>query len=559
MEMKGLSKRKWLFAFAAVLAIGVVLRIPGLADPFWIDEVISVETAALDLASLFQRVGFADLHPPLYYLLLSFWTWVFGNSEISARMLSLLVAAGTLVLVYRWAHSRYGHWQAVAATLLLALSTFHIHYSVEVRSYGLLAFLAIATLYMADRVTTGESPRRLHWASLVALESALLLTHYYAVVPVLAANLYFFTFRPAQRSRVFAWVLSQGMCLALLGLWLPLILVQYFHLPSAMFAHLGRSDVARMTLLALGPAPVHPSQIVAWFSSGLLLTAAAGGVLLDLKRSKAAPTRTPDHSRFFLSVGESRTVVLLLCLLLAAPMFTVAFIEGSEATLPLLLQELPLAYALLFLAVILLMLAAVANRKWLRRGHAMAAPPFFFATTALLLLALGAAQARFLPRNVIFFLPLAAISATSLLKAKGLLARAALIALIVGICLPSVIRQRSFEPRQDFRGAAHFINNARLHPKAELSTFVLPMWDRPGLEFYLGKGSASGLMNTGQLPLQLSLPEKIAIVLTREAFERRTEFLAAISRALEPKYGLEQTSSFSRVLVVIFSEHPPRR
>ena len=554
-----MSGRKWLAASVGLLVLAGILRIPGLSDPFWIDEVISIETAGLDLPALFQRVGFADLHPPSYYLLLSLWTWVFGSGELTARMLSLILGLGSVGVVYYWTRSHYGPWCGIAAALLLALSTFHIHYSVEVRSYCLLGFLSTLVLALADRVSTDETVRTRRWVILVLLEGTLLLTHYYAVIPVLAANMYFFTVRVHQRQKMLHWVLSQAACLACLGLWLPLTLVQYFHLPSGMFAHLQHSEAVKLTLLALGPAPVHPSRMVAWFGSGLLVAAAAAAVVQAFRqRLRSAPVATTEEP-FFLPARESRPVVLVLCLLLAAPMLTVAFIEGSEATLPLLLHELPLAYILLFAAVLVLLLAAVVNQRWLANGLGMKAPPFLFAASLLGVALLIVGEARFLPRNVIFLLPLAVISAASFLKAEGALARMAILSLIVGLCLPSVTRQRSFEPRQDFRAAARFIYDAKTHPQADMETFVLPMWDRPGLEYYLGRGSASGIMNTGQIPPKETLPEKVAIVLTREAFQRRTEFMDAIAGALAPKYELQHASSFSRVLVIIFEQPPDRR
>ena len=547
-----MKEYKWLGAGLAVLLAGLLVRTLVLDQGYWIDEIISIETSRLGFSKLIQRVGFADLHPPAYYILLSVWTSAFGESEIACRLLSLLLSAGTMGVLFYWAGARKGPWVAVTALLLLGLSTFHIHYSVEVRSYPLLAFLATTFLFVYQRISAGADRRR-EWVLLTVSAALLVLTHYYAAILVLAANVHFFTFRRHPAKRTVRWCLSQGVALAGFGMWLPLLLVQYFHLPAGMFAHLQTQDALTKVALAFGPGPVHPSTIVAWVGAGLYGAAALTALVAGFPTRGAAPVDVEPRSPVGLSRRQTTAAALVLCLLLIGPMLSVAYIEATEATLPLLLQELPLGYVMQFCGVSLLVLGAAFNLRLLRSGHRVEAEPFILALSVLLVCLSFTAGHPFLARNIIFLLPLACYLVASSLKAKYAVTRMAIVAVILSLTVPSLVRHdTAFEPRQDFKGAAKLIGEAEATSFGELATFVLPMWDRPGVEFYLGGGTAYGIMSSDQIPPVEYLPPTVCVVLTRVAFERRREFLEDVTRRLGGGYKLNRTIALRRVFVAVY-------
>lgn len=535
-----------------VLLTAIAIRALVLDEGYWIDEVISIETARLGFSKLIQRVGFADLHPPAYYILLSFWTSVFGESEIACRLLSLLLSGLTLIVLYYWAGAKKGPWVALMAVLLLGLSTFHIHYSVEVRAYPLLAFLATSFLFLYQRIASGHDRWR-DWTLLAASAALLVLTHYYAAFLVLAVNIHFFTVARHPLRRTVRWCLTQGIALAGFGMWLPLVLVQYFHLPEGMFAHLQSENAFAMTALAFGPGPVHPSTIVAWLGTGLYGAAIIATMVASFPRGElpVLPSETPRSAA--LSRRQSTFAAVVLCLLLFGPMLSVACVEATEATLPLLLEELPLGYLILFCGVSIIVLAAVFNRRFLRGGHRMEPEPFVFGLSALMVCLSFTAGRPFLARNVIFLLPLSCLLVASALRAKYSVTRFAIVALVLSLTVPSLVRHDSaFEARQDFKGAAALVNEVRYTSYGELATFVLPMWDRPGVEFYLGQGSAFGIMSPSQIPPAAHLPGTICVVLTRAAFERKREFLDHVTGSMGAEFKLNRTMALRRVFVAFY-------
>lgn len=70
-----------------------------------------------------------DLHPTLYSYLQAGSMAVFGRTVGGVRMLSALVGALTIPLVYCLMRNMFGFWSAVLSAALLALSRWHIHFS----------------------------------------------------------------------------------------------------------------------------------------------------------------------------------------------------------------------------------------------------------------------------------------------------------------------------------------------------------------------------------------------------------------------------------------------
>ena len=228
----------------------------------------------------------------------------------------------------------------------------------------------------------------------------------------------------------------------------------------------------------------------------------------------------------------------------------------TETTLPLLLQELPRCYIFLFAAFFFLLIGNLTNARGVERGHGVEAAPFIAAVSLGLFALMYAVNRAFLPRNLIFLLPLFCLLAASAWVPRKALSRAAFTVLIISMTIPSLARMdQVFEPRQNFKEAARFIRT--MDAQEGIANFVIPMWDRPGLEFYLGTGTANGMMSTSQFPPGPTLPGTVNVVLTRQAFDRRRAFIESSLKALGPEFRLEEgAGAFKRVYVAVFSRKP---
>ena len=309
-------------ATGLALLIGVVARFVAVS-PLWLDEALTVNIARLPVGDLLEALRH-DGAPPLFYLLLHWWTDLVGSGDVASRALSGLLSVACLPLM--WLAGRRlvegdqsgsdqpgadepgadlpgtdlpgtdgpgadlpgpglprpglprtdlpgasgpgrERWVPWAAVLLLASSPFAIRYATEVRMYSLVVLLVLAGYLALDTVLR----RRSLTASVVlaAVTGLLFLTHYWAFYLAAAvAALLVVRARdadPARRAgaRRALPALAGGTLLFLP--WLPSFLEQM---------------TATGTPWGGPPRPRSVFEVVMQFASGLSDTALPLGILL---------------------------------------------------------------------------------------------------------------------------------------------------------------------------------------------------------------------------------------------------------------------------------------
>ncbi|MFN8439781.1 MAG: glycosyltransferase family 39 protein [Caldilineaceae bacterium] len=140
-----LSTRLTLYA---VFLLGLFLRFYTLGSKsIWLDEAFTLWVAKHPLSEVWSWIARIDQHPPLYYLLLSLWVKLWGDSEVAIRSLPALLSTATLPLFYLTARKVANANGALLALFLLAVSPFHLHYAQENRMYSLLALAGCGAIY----------------------------------------------------------------------------------------------------------------------------------------------------------------------------------------------------------------------------------------------------------------------------------------------------------------------------------------------------------------------------------------------------------------------------
>lgn len=179
-------------ALLAILLLGVALRIYGLGtESIWTDEGTSIRAAHLSPARIIEE-SFVDANPPLYYLLLHYWVALLGDSEFSTRLLSAVFGSLALFMMYRVGSLLFGRSTGLLASLVLALSTFHIQYSQEARFYSLLTLLALLSFYFFIRLLVREErdSERVLLAGYISSTSLLAYAHVYGLFLIFAQSAY---------------------------------------------------------------------------------------------------------------------------------------------------------------------------------------------------------------------------------------------------------------------------------------------------------------------------------------------------------------------------------
>ncbi len=123
-----------------ILAICLAVRLVGLNQSLWLDEAISVQTAKnYSYGEIINKFSPHDFHPPLYYLTLKSWITIFGDSEISVRMPSVVFTLITVYIVYLLAGTN--------AALLVGLNPLLVYYSQEARMYAMVTMLMTIAIW----------------------------------------------------------------------------------------------------------------------------------------------------------------------------------------------------------------------------------------------------------------------------------------------------------------------------------------------------------------------------------------------------------------------------
>jgi len=181
------------------VAFAVLLDIHALsAAPLWFDETLTVLWVRSGWAEMVRAV-LADNHVPLYPLLLKAWAAVFGESRAALRSFGIPCHAITVLCIAAVANLANGLRTARFAAFLAAVSPFLVHHAQEARMYALLYALSSASLLVLARFLSGRT-RKLGTA-FVALDVAMLATHYYALFAIGAQLLVILWFRPAAPRR----------------------------------------------------------------------------------------------------------------------------------------------------------------------------------------------------------------------------------------------------------------------------------------------------------------------------------------------------------------------
>lgn len=191
--MSRLQNKLPFVAFLTVLLLGVISRLNLIAaNNFWYDEAFSGVLIREDWGNMLRIIRQDAVHPPLYYFLLKIWGTIFGNTDVALRSFSLLfgivLIIGSYFLLKRLINTKV----ALVAATIFALSPFFTLYSLEARSYSMLAVeVLIATVLFIKIARTPlaniKQLLRLKEFALLAVVCVLMIfTHYLSLGIVVA-------------------------------------------------------------------------------------------------------------------------------------------------------------------------------------------------------------------------------------------------------------------------------------------------------------------------------------------------------------------------------------
>lgn len=140
------KQRRGLIASVLLMVVlGLLVRLPGINDSFWLDEAAQALQSARPLEQQLQIRE--DFQPPLFHLLTHLLHLV-SSGEWWLRLTSFGAALASIVLLFligkRIGKTRVGF----IASYLFALSPLHVFYSQELRPYALVTFWILLSWYL---------------------------------------------------------------------------------------------------------------------------------------------------------------------------------------------------------------------------------------------------------------------------------------------------------------------------------------------------------------------------------------------------------------------------
>lgn len=175
-----------------IVIIGGLFRSYNLGGyPFWIDEVTSVVVAMnwLDTGRLVLPSGNSYLRSPLSTYLFGASIWIFGESEVAARLPSVLSGVLIIPLTYilskeAWSSTKIG----LVAALLTSVSGFSIAWSRQARMYALFQFFFLFTIVSYFYLSRRKEPKFLAPLVIGFVGSALTHMAWIFLIPIISLD-----------------------------------------------------------------------------------------------------------------------------------------------------------------------------------------------------------------------------------------------------------------------------------------------------------------------------------------------------------------------------------
>jgi mannosyltransferase len=151
------------------------------------DEPFSIYHAQMDVQSIVHQLTQGN-NPPLYEILLHYWIRLFGISELSVRMPSVILSSLTVLFVYKTGKDFFSYQTGLVAATIYTLSNFSLSLAHEARVYALFAFLTAMSMYYFCLLI--KSPKVTRYLFFLLLANVLAIySHYFGFFIIIIQSL----------------------------------------------------------------------------------------------------------------------------------------------------------------------------------------------------------------------------------------------------------------------------------------------------------------------------------------------------------------------------------
>ena len=187
---KYLQSRKRILCIVAPAIIGLiylVLCFANINQSIWFDESYSSYITRFDYGQMLEFTA-ADVHPPLYYILLKTWAHFFGHTDFAMRAMSAIFGATAIVFVFLWLKYKYGASAAILGSFMMSIAPIFVRYGQEMRMYTLVMAIVFAATYFLQLAV--DNGKKVWWVIYALLLVAGMYTHYFVAFAWVAHIVY---------------------------------------------------------------------------------------------------------------------------------------------------------------------------------------------------------------------------------------------------------------------------------------------------------------------------------------------------------------------------------
>lgn len=193
------------------LFLGALIRLYNLGKAsLWFDEAESVLSAIppTQVAAVLK----ANYPAVLYKVFIFYWKF-FGSSEFALRLSSVIFGVLCLAVVYYLARLFFPQKTALLGSFILAISSFHVYYSQELRPYALMTLLTACSVYCFIRAL--REGRVLYWAGYVFSGTLNIYNHPAAFGTPVCLSVYYVLYCGKYKKSFKPWILTTAATLLL--------------------------------------------------------------------------------------------------------------------------------------------------------------------------------------------------------------------------------------------------------------------------------------------------------------------------------------------------------
>ena len=183
-------KKKECIIFGLIVVLATILRILFIDKPagFWHNEMVMYNQAtAGGPFDIIKAAVDADVHFPLYQLMLAIWMKFFGNGDVTIRLFSVLAGVLNVVIAFFAGKEIKDNKTGNIFAFLTAINATLIFYSQEVKFYIFLSLFATISLFFISRIL--KNNKNSDYAGYILANSAIIYTFTIGVLYVIAQGI----------------------------------------------------------------------------------------------------------------------------------------------------------------------------------------------------------------------------------------------------------------------------------------------------------------------------------------------------------------------------------